>query len=587
MKKLWNKFQNFVLRKKLLTSYLVIAIIPLGVFSLVIGIAVISSTRNAAGLHTEQVAYQMSESLDIYIGTIEKMMDYEIKNLLEISSDFPSEKMVYEEALEKQLNNIHMSYPEMAGIMVAYEDDRYYSAGMTRNSRDLFVDEEWYQIAVENNGKLGIVSTAVGRNIISNVDYSADMIFSLVKRIPATEYSREGVLLFDIRHDIIEQLINRASIGENGFVYVVDSTGNMVYAPANDVVYRVDEDSFSSERVKIKGEGYYIADCYSDYTGWRCVGVIPDSEYIQSTYSIYLALMITVIVCGILVVVVAYLISASITKPLASLQRLMAEVENGDFSIRFKRQYDDEIGMLGSSFNHMLEKIDELVLQVSDEKKGKLAAQLKSLQEQFKPHFLYNTLDTIAWMARAYHATDVVKMLEALTTIFRVGLSGGRDYITVREERMHVENYLYIQKIRYNDKLRYEIDIPEELYNISVPKLILQPLAENAIYHGLKLKREGGTVKIRGYEKEGDLWFEVQDDGVGVSKERLMLLQEQLLSEEPLETKSGFGLFYIAERVRLCYGSRYNVTIDSVEGEMTVITVRLPIEKYVGGKTNV
>ncbi len=162
--------------------------------------------------------------------------------------------------------------------------------------------------------------------------------------------------------------------------------------------------------------------------------------------------------------------------------------------------------MLGTSFNHMVEKIDDLIKELYVEKQIRLEMQLKSLQEQIKPHFLYNTLDTISWLARAHDAMDVVQLIDALTNMFRVGLSSGQDHIPLKEEKRHVVNYLYIQKVRYGERLRYEIAIPEEYEEAIVPKLILQPLVENAIYHGVKRKRSGGTIQV-GARAEGEMLY--------------------------------------------------------------------------------
>lgn len=153
----------------------------------------------------------------------------------------------------------------------------------------------------------------------------------------------------------------------------------------------------------------------------------------------------------------------SVTKPISKLQKLMKQAESGDLSVRFNSLYSDEIGDLGHSFNHMIHRIDHLIHRVYEEQQSKRDAELKSLQEQIKPHFLYNTLDTISWMARDYGADDIVRLVDALTSMFRIGLSHGKDFISVQEEITHVSNYLYIQKIRYKDKLNYAVDVPAEL----------------------------------------------------------------------------------------------------------------------------
>lgn len=252
--------------------------------------------------------------------------------------------------------------------------------------------------------------------------------------------------------------------------------------------------------------------------------------------------------------------------------------------MRFNTKYTDEIGILGTSFNHMIEKINNLINELYVEKQIRLEAQLKSLQEQIKPHFLYNTLDTISWLARAHDAMDVVQLIDALTNMFRVGLSSGHDYIALREEKRHVVNYLYIQKVRYGERLKYEIEIPEAYEDIIVPKLILQPLVENAIYHGVKLKRAGGTIRITARADSQRLWLIVRDDGAGIPASRLADIRGWLENPDSRDGHAGFGLSYMEERIELSYGSRYGLSIDSREGEFTEVVICLPFQ---GGESNV
>ena len=570
--KLGRAFKNTKLKKKLLFTYLMIALIPLIIFGGVLAVIGVDSSKDKTDLYALQVAEQVNDSIDIYIGSIEQLMDTIITE-----AENKDNTLVTEDFLKR----LKESYPEIAGITLAYYDDSYLCAGMTRNSRDLFRNETWYKAAMHDFGKLTLGS-AVGRNVITTDEIGADRTFSMCKAF------ENGVLLLDIRHLIIEGFIDKAAIGQNGFVYIVDKNGDVVYAPANEIVYRIPseklKDNMRGQEINIKGSKYYLYTAVSDRTGWISVAVIPEEEFLSNLNGILTVLFITALASVILVTFVSFMVSDNLTEPISELTDLMSKVEEGDMDVRFTGTREDEVGQLGESFNHMIERMDTLVQELADEKQSKLMAELKSLQEQFKPHFLYNTLDTIGWMARSYNATDIVKIIEALTNIFRIGLSKGRDFITLREEKAHVENYLYIQKIRYKETLKYTIGIPDTYDDVILPKLILQPLVENAIYHGIKLKRGGGTIFVTGYEKENDLFIEIKDDGAGVAPEKLEVLKKQLLEEGQIAGKDGFGLFYVAERVKMCYGEPYGLTIDSVFGEGTTVTLRLPLNS--GGSEN-
>jgi two-component system sensor histidine kinase YesM len=225
----------------------------------------------------------------------------------------------------------------------------------------------------------------------------------------------------------------------------------------------------------------------------------------------------------------------------------------------------------------MVEEIENLIQMVYEEQRAKREAELKILQAQIKPHFLYNTLDTIQWMAQERNAPDIAQITVALTHLFRIGLSKGNEIIPLSEELKHVESYLIIQLARYEDKLSYHIDLPEALKSQHVLKLILQPLVENAIYHGIKPKRGPGTIDIQVHRNEQRLYIRVSDDGVGISAERLAELREMLQRTENRPAEAGFGLYNVHERIVLTYGEPYGLFVDSKDHQGTVIEVCLPV----------
>lgn len=430
------------------------------------------------------------------------------------------------------------------------------------------------------NGSLVLLRSNAGRNITTEDVFSIDDVFSIAKALidPVTKAFR-GVVLFDVRHDIIRNSINNASIGKQGFVFVLDDQDEMVYAPVNSVVHRVNPlwltGKDASVSVDIEGQRYYLQSKVSQTSGWQVVGVFSASEVLHDMTTTVYVMAISLLGALLSIAILSYVLSNTITKPLSKLQRLMEQAEAGDFSVRFNSRYTDEVGSLGQSFNHMLLQIEQLIAQVYVEQKNKRNAELRILQEQIKPHFLYNTLDTISWLSRENGAEDVVLLVDALTSMFRVGLSKGRETITIKEEISHVSSYLYIQQIRYSSKLSYEIHVPEELERYTVPKLILQPLVENAIYHGIKQKREKGLVTVN-VSLDGEvLVLQVHDTGPGIEERKLKVLQGQLQDRSRTED-SGFGLFYVNEQVKLSCGAAYGVFIDSEQGFWTTSTVYVP-----------
>lgn len=577
---------NVSLRTRMLLSNIVVALIPFLIFSIVSGFVFLDHAQKTAEEHSVQLIHQVSNSMDVYVETIEKMVNYiqlELQDTpfftmeSEGASGWDSETAYIRSVLE----NVANSHREVAGIFIATKEDLYVSTGMSRISRDPFQNERWYREASENPEEIQLISVVTGRNIVTNRSYSIDDVFSLAKAVQDPETGEVlGVILLDIRHDIIQSSINGVTIGGKGFVFVMDQEDNIVYTPVNGIVYRVNPKwvkAMEPMSVQIQGGSYQIRSELSPYTGWRTVGVFSMDEVMSSVNTIVYILFTCVIISLVLVVIVSFKFSRTLTNPIFKLKRLMKQAESGDLTVRFNFQHNDEIGELGQSFNHMIARIDQLIQMVYVEQENKRTAEMKSLQEQIKPHFLYNTLDTISWMARDYDAEDIVRLVDALTNMFRIGLSHGKDIITVKEEITHVSNYLYIQKIRYKDKLNYVIHVDESLYAVEVPKLILQPLVENAIYHGVKAKRGGGTITITGVPEGENLVFTVQDDGAGMLQEKVEELNRRMSERSVLDEKKSFGLFYIRERIQLCYGKGYGVHVESTLGEGTRVTITLPL----------
>lgn len=298
---------------------------------------------------------------------------------------------------------------------------------------------------------------------------------------------------------------------------------------------------------------------------------------INNMLSVSLIILVVVLVITWTLVIV---ISDSISKPLQHLCELTKQVGSGDFSMQKINGSGDEVATLERSFNTMVGKIEELVANVRSEQVNLRRTELKLLQAQINPHFLYNTLDTIIWMAEDGQSEEVVEIVGALSDFFRVSLSKGRDYITLKEEESHVKSYLQIQQFRYADILEYEINIPEELGEYNILKLTLQPIVENAIYHGVKQKRGKSKIMIHGSYKENHILLTVEDNGIGIQEEKLKQIRVHLEKENPEITDRGFGLANVNARIRLNYGKEYGLSIDSTYGAGTKVSMILPVDSY-------
>lgn len=268
--------------------------------------------------------------------------------------------------------------------------------------------------------------------------------------------------------------------------------------------------------------------------------------------------------------------SKSITRPIRKLCAQTSKVAKGDFTANTQVETTDEIAILTHNFNDMTQEIGILIDDIKQNEKNLHLTEMKLLQAQINPHFLYNTLDTIVWLAEAGKNQEVVTIVTYLSDFFRTTLSKGKDFITIQEEQLHIESYMKIQKFRYLDNMDYSIDIDKELYPYTIPKLMLQPIAENALLHGVRNKRGKGYISITG-KKDGDnIIFQVTDNGRGMTPEELQQLRQAILSKNNNDRdNSGFGMANVNQRIHSYYGEEYGITCESEINTGTTVTITI------------
>lgn len=284
------------------------------------------------------------------------------------------------------------------------------------------------------------------------------------------------------------------------------------------------------------------------------------------------------VLIGVLIIVVAVsavMIVSGIIQPISQLNQATEKIAQGDFNARAQADSEDEVAELAVSFNKMAGSMQSLIDKVKEDERKMRKADLRLLQEQIQPHFLYNTLDTIVWLIESNEPDEAVTMVVTLSDFFREILSKGKEFISIKEEEKHISSYLQIQEMRYRDILEYDIQLDQVIYKYQILKLTLQPVVENALYHGIKYKRAKGCIHIHG-EKEGDIIrLTVRDDGVGMDEDELEQLRQQI--EKPCqETEKGFGLANVNERIHMYFGPEYGMKIQSQKGKGTTVEIVIP-----------
>ncbi len=327
-----------------------------------------------------------------------------------------------------------------------------------------------------------------------------------------------------------------------------------------------------------------FADIMQDFIVTEIESANETNQSLRNTSVILTAIQIIITVLAVIISINSFIsVSGAIQKPISDMEKLSTKVSNGDLTARIDIPHVDELDTLAGNLNTMAGQIDLLIKKNMEEQKNFQKAEMKALQAQITPHFLYNTFDTIVWLAEEEHTEEVVKITKAFSDFLRISLSRGHEWITISQELDHIKNYLTIQKIRYADILSYTIDADESLMEYKIIKLVLQPLVENAIYHGIKNKRGRGILKVSIHyadEKKDAICFTVEDNGAGFTEERLGQVRNELRTgaEDSEKLSSVYGLYNVNKKLKLYYGEKTDgIIIESIAGKGSKISFTIPI----------
>ncbi|WP_300278393.1 sensor histidine kinase [uncultured Subdoligranulum sp.] len=395
---------------------------------------------------------------------------------------------------------------------------------------------------------------------------------------PMPQGSSASWVAVDVRFSGLGASINGVGIGQHGYCYLMDEHGNMVYHPQQQLLYA----GIKSEevaRLANLADGTYVEDTviYSlqdvPDSNWRVVGVSYIDETVNESFwqmvRIALATSAMILAAALLA---GWIISRLLSRPLQQLETAMEQFEQDADGFTYEPVAGTrEVQELSDSFGHMVGRIQKLMTTVREEEIDLRKTELKALQAQINPHFLYNTLDSIAWMCERGKNADAVKMVHALARLFRISISRGHELIPIEKELQHAESYLLIQKFRYKNQFTYHFTVDESCLHCLCNKITLQPIIENSITHGLDLLVDPGHIEIEVCGDGEDILFKVTDDGIGMSQEQVA----ELLKNEPSD-RTGIGIKNVNDRLRIYFGPQYGMSIDSVPDEGTTVTIRMP-----------
>lgn len=597
------KISNWSLLYKLIFSYA-------GIFSLVLFIiiqmfytSIVDDVRREtidyASLYIEQLNATMNDYLNEFERlsamtladeTLQEILNEDVYDLDEIN------KLEYGEYVENFLFSLYTLQPDIQNIMLVDHRGYLYSEGIRRYTMEDsgLHTSLWYQEATENKGKVFYDPLIQADSYTSHM--SKEPYLSVIRAVRTIGDTDElGVIRIDIPVSKIESIINSGSSENKIKIIVTDKYHNVISDTDEifDQLYsnnsEVFEDDYTVEitdestQFIINNEGHMLLQDISATTGWIVYGFVPN-DWLVSESAKTRGLSLLLIAVGVFaVVILSTFISYTITRPIKKLQKGMKKVEKGDYDAKIIVNSSDEIGYLGMSFNQMTSQINdhirseyELTIRTRD-------AELKALLEEISPHFLYNTLDSIRTRANKNDDQEVADMIEILATFLRLNMIKGKGLCKLSEELTHIETYLQIHNMRYQDKFSFILDVDEKLKKISIPKLTLQPIVENAFLHGFKGMNTGCMLIIHTHVEEQILFIDVIDNGSGFDDELVDKMNEAL--NQPVRNK-GFktdhnhiGINNVNQRLKIHFGEQYGLHIASEIGKGTKVTIKVPINE--------
>lgn len=534
--------------------------------------------------YTHMIIQQMNQNIDSYIDYMENIA-YLISSNEDVQDYLFDEKIDNEGRYRilNQLQTILDSRSDIRNVGIISKNGRMLiNDGSKSVNQDLDLNtQEWYATALEKpNGP--ILTSSHVQHIISG---ERPWVITLSRGIRDRSGSgeKEGVFFIDLNYSAISELCDQSTVGTKGYAFILDAKGNIVYHPQQQQLYNelqtenislimdTDEDTVLTGTGN-DGKLYSIS--RSEKTGWTVVDCTNVKELLSKSRQAQSVYVLTAIILVIVALLFSRFMARSITLPIQKLRDSMKKVQEGDFSVSdVVVDSKNEIGSLTKSFDVMTHRIHELMEQNVHEQEEKRKSELKALQSQINPHFLYNTLDSIIWMAEGKKNEEVVLMTASLARLLRQSISNEDEVVPIANEVEYARGYLTIQKMRYKDKLEFQIEVDSSILYIPLIKLVLQPIIENAIYHGLKYKESKGLLIVKGFMKDGNAVLQVIDDGVGMDEETLAHIYDK---HKVNYHSNGVGVYNVQKRLKLYYGEDYGITYTSELGKGTTATITIP-----------
>ena len=580
----WQEFyRRSSIQGILSLSFTAVAVVGMIFMGLALFFRFSANTNAQMAENSQRVLAQVNLNLDAYLRRMMRLSDTTYYSVIK-DADLAEEDL--SEALDLLYENNRDALVSIA--LFSEEGDLIASAPLVGLKNSVNPEKEsWFTTAMDRIENLHF-STPHVQNLFEDPDYQYRWVVSLSRQVEMTRAGaiESGVLLVDMSFGGIEQICKDVDLSSTGYLYLIDGDGEIIYHPRQQLIYAglLEENNLAaagytdgSHQETFGGTRREVTVKTVGYTGWKLVGVVPSENLWDNYGQLVLFFLFVVLFSVFLLVFVNLRLSEWITAPVKKLDRAVKELEHGSTEVDFDVGGPGEMEHLSHSVRSMVSTMRHLMDDIIEQEEQKRRSELEVLQSQINPHFLYNTLDSVIWMTENGRTDDAVVMLTSLARFFRISLSRGSSIIPIRDELEHARHYLTIQKMRYKNKFSATITAEDGVESLCTIKLIVQPILENAIYHGMAYADGDGEITVRAFRDGGDVLIEVSDNGPGMPEE---VVESLLNPNGPAAAAgakgSGIGFRNVHRRIRLTFGADYGLTIFSEPDDGTTVRIRLP-----------
>lgn len=580
----WQEFyRRSSIQGILSLSFTAVAVVGMIFMGLALFFRFSANTNAQMAENSQRVLAQVNLNLDAYLRRMMRLSDTAYYSVIK-DADLAEEDLA--EALDLLYENNRDALVSIA--LFSEEGDLIASTPLVGLKNSVNPEKEsWFTTAMDRIENLHF-STPHVQNLFEDPDYQYRWVVSLSRQVEMTRAGaiESGVLLVDMSFGGIEQICKDVDLSSTGYLYLIDGDGEIIYHPRQQLIYAglLEENNLAaagytdgSHQETFGGTRREVTVKTVGYTGWKLVGVVPSENLWDNYGQLVLFFLFVVLFSVFLLVFVNLRLSEWITAPVKKLDRAVKELEHGSTEVDFDVGGPGEVEHLSHSIRSMVSTMRHLMDDIIEQEEQKRRSELEVLQSQINPHFLYNTLDSVIWMTENGRTDDAVVMLTSLARFFRISLSRGSSIIPIRDELEHARHYLTIQKMRYKNKFSATITAEDGVESLYTIKLIVQPILENAIYHGMAYADGDGEITVRAFRDGGDVLIEVSDNGPGMPEEVVESLLDPNGPAAAAGAKgSGIGFRNVHRRIRLTFGADYGLTIFSEPDDGTTVRIRLP-----------